>query len=530
MVLKKPYAFIIKHFRLIHLIILGCLIYINFNINQIHNLFVNLQKSNTLTYSSAGTLINYHVLIVIGILIFFNLVLFILFKVKKKPTLLYFLLFVYNIVSFVGFLFLFYQLNQLQEKVFSSDMIILLKDISFLIFLPTFPFMLLSVIRGIGFDIKRFNFSKDIKDLELSDKDNEEVEIVLGKRNYVYLRFIRRTIREFKYFFIENKFAVTVLFSGIFLILFLFGLYFYNTYYKNLGVNETSLLNGLTYKINNSYITERDYSGNIVKDGYKYLIVDLNVTNTTNNSKNIDLSLISLADGDLVYRVNTAMISYFTDLGKPYVPDGVIEAGDNINTLLVFELPVSTTSNSFQFRIQESINNFLNSIIAKYKMYGIKPTFIDREYKTNEYAVGEKILVDQVSNNLDINVTNYSIQDSFNNKYAVCKKESCKSISSIISSTSNKSVDTMLVLDYDFVMGDNIRLMDVYNSNNKIFNNFATVEYDYNGAKLSDKVTLNDKSLESDKVFLNVTRKIVNANKINLCFNFRNNKYCYNLK
>ncbi len=43
MILKKPYAFIIKHFRLIHLMMLACLAYLLMIARDINKLFASLQ-------------------------------------------------------------------------------------------------------------------------------------------------------------------------------------------------------------------------------------------------------------------------------------------------------------------------------------------------------------------------------------------------------------------------------------------------------------------------------------------------------
>ena len=50
------------------------------------------------------------------------------------------------------------------------------------------------LIRGLGFDIKKFNFKEDIADLNLSQDDEEEVELSLGT-NEVIFRKIRKKIR-----------------------------------------------------------------------------------------------------------------------------------------------------------------------------------------------------------------------------------------------------------------------------------------------------------------------------------------------
>jgi hypothetical protein len=52
-ILRKPYAFIIKHFKLIHLIILGCLAFCIYNFGGIQGLINTLISSRTYTYSGA---------------------------------------------------------------------------------------------------------------------------------------------------------------------------------------------------------------------------------------------------------------------------------------------------------------------------------------------------------------------------------------------------------------------------------------------------------------------------------------------
>ena len=58
MVLRKPYAFIIKHFKLLHLALLACLIFILITMNDITNLFENFQRANTLMYAGADVYVN----------------------------------------------------------------------------------------------------------------------------------------------------------------------------------------------------------------------------------------------------------------------------------------------------------------------------------------------------------------------------------------------------------------------------------------------------------------------------------------
>ena len=53
-------------------------------------------------------------------------------------------------------------------------------DIARLVYYPQYFILIFSLVRTVGFDIKKFNFEKDIKELELSKEDSEEFEFVVG--------------------------------------------------------------------------------------------------------------------------------------------------------------------------------------------------------------------------------------------------------------------------------------------------------------------------------------------------------------
>ena len=92
MILRKPYAFLIKHFKIIHLflsIILGIILY---KTNLIYKFIVNyINKSNYLKLyvepdiSSVGI----SIFLLIALVLFIFVSIFILMKKKNKPTKFY---------------------------------------------------------------------------------------------------------------------------------------------------------------------------------------------------------------------------------------------------------------------------------------------------------------------------------------------------------------------------------------------------------------------------------------------------------
>ena len=128
MVFKKPYAFLMKNFKIIHAILTIFSIYLIMRVNAILNFFNqyikgSINKVYALEYISNG----YILVIILSIII--CLVVLVLMKYKKKPSLLYTLLIaVYLAIGFViGYANV--GLNTLYESILSMKDLLLYRDI-----------------------------------------------------------------------------------------------------------------------------------------------------------------------------------------------------------------------------------------------------------------------------------------------------------------------------------------------------------------------------------------------------------------
>ena len=137
------------------------------------------------------------------------------------------------------------------------------------------------IIRTLGFDIKKFNFSNDFRELELTHEDNEEVELNINLDASSLLRATRKKKRELGYFYKEYR----VIILGIFAIIIVsVGFFTYNNLKDKLKIyhygeifgriNYMTISDGY-YKIDN----EKNYI--VIKfDVFKYGIKErLNVNN-----------------------------------------------------------------------------------------------------------------------------------------------------------------------------------------------------------------------------------------------------------
>ena len=132
MILKKPYGFIIKHFKLINLLLLIPTFYVTMCFSDIAKFlkqFVN-NKYTTFETGIAGKYITVWLLASLVFLILFNLLLFGLMKKKKKSTAVYSFSIIYYFILFILSLMLYNQFTSIELGKISTTIVGLYKDIT----------------------------------------------------------------------------------------------------------------------------------------------------------------------------------------------------------------------------------------------------------------------------------------------------------------------------------------------------------------------------------------------------------------
>lgn len=278
-------------------------------------------------------------------------------------------------------------------------------------------------------------------------------------------------------------------------------------------------------------MTELDFKGNEVRKGYKYVVVDMKMHNSTDMDRKLDLKTITLADNELFYYPIMTKNSKFYDLGVPYKEDQIIKSFEDINVTLAFEIPVSVKTKNFTLRVQYKLDASMDKVIARYRNFAINTVMIDSEDSLKNNAVNETINIDTVGKNkFALTINNYQIRDSYTKRYVVCKEDlSCKNISRIIKPTSSTK-STMLVVDFNGIMYDDANFTRTFNTYNKIFANYASVIYKIGNKTYNEPVSIVSMSDVYGKVFIEMDRRIYNAESISLHFDFRNEKFDVALK
>ena len=234
MILRKPYAFLIKNFKIIHLILSIIMIYVVYkmgNISGFINDYINNIANTRIATSYIGGLIFLATIVIIGI----SVSLYILMKYKNKPKLLYLITSItYSIILIVLF-YLLLSFQTIEKEVLDPKTIRLLRDVVNIVKYPEYVFIVIMLVRTLGFDIKRFDFKSDIEEMNIDVSDNEEVELSVGIDTEKIKTRGRRTIREFKYYVLENKvfvYTIVGVILGIIVISLIVNINFINKVYK----------------------------------------------------------------------------------------------------------------------------------------------------------------------------------------------------------------------------------------------------------------------------------------------------------
>lgn len=344
MILRRPYAFLIKHFRLIHLILFTLFVYITYKANNMLSFFKEYITNNGNIVINSSEYISYYIFVAVFLIIIISIVIFLLMRYKKKPKLFYIIIPIIGIITCIIYLYLYNNIKLLEVSVVSGRQIRLLRDISNINFLVLLVTCIPVLIRGLGFDIKKFNFSSDLQELKLDEKDSEEVEVNVDLSSDGVKRVSRRFLRELKYYYLDNKFIINII-LGVIAIILIF-MFPFNTYVVNRNLNEGEVLgtNYFNIKINDSFISDKNRTS---KDN-SYVILKISVIAKAGKYK-LDLDEFVLSSKKNNYIPSLKYYNYFSSLGKGY-KNNILNTDEYTEYILVYNIKSDDKDKKLMFK------------------------------------------------------------------------------------------------------------------------------------------------------------------------------------
>lgn len=423
MIVRKPYAFLIKNFKKIHIVLFLLCAYIyyqNLHINSFVNEFLEY-----LTYDevneSITRYINSWLYIAVIIVIIATTAVLILLKHKKKPWKIYLVPIVEYTVMFATLTLISNYFANYNGSLDTTE-IRAIRDILFLLTFPQYIFFIILAIRIFGFDLNKFDFKTDQEYLDLNEGDREELEININiekgalKRKWNFLK------RNLNYFIKEHKRLITAVLSVI--LIFVAYKSFVYIFITNKAYKQGQNINtsGYTIQINDSYYTNKDYKGNIISPQSSFIVLNVTIKNNV-EKREINFNRFHIMNARSNYSPSLqAYATQFKDFGKTYVTR-TIEPNEEFNLIMVYKVAPEESINKFVLYYQEftgANTNHLRKIKLKLKDVS--------EIKENApIAFGNvgTVLINGVEN--DISFDEYSISKTTTYVKKDCSSQGCSS-------------------------------------------------------------------------------------------------------
>lgn len=525
MILRKPYAFFIRHFKLFNIILTGLEIYVLYKLGFLFQFFSEYSSypQGAIGQNLVGTLLNKYLFIFIGIILLSSLILLSILRLKKKPTKLYFFIIVVNISAMVLLFFSYNILNTIQLQIIENRTAYVYRDLFAIVSILELIIIIFTCIRSLGFDIKNFKFGKDLEELQIDVTDNEEFELKIDVDSSNFKRSINKNKRYFKYFFYENKFAI-ILVSTILLAVTSYIIYsrmgiYFNTIKPNKMVDVDNFILGTT----DTYLTVNDYRGNVISNDKVLIGVNIKIKVNSNKEK-LNVARFGLVVDNVTYYHTTNYKNKLIDLGTTY-NNQVITSEFN-NYLLVFEIPKSKANKKMYLQYDTEDNKKV-----KFKLHTIN---LDGNTNSETIELGQAI---NFNNSLikdgSLIINNYEIDDKFKVDYKFCitNNECYDSYEYIVPDYRGNYDKTILKIS------GLIDLKDSKINSNNLYNfisDFGTITYVVDGKKKKQGINFVEvkptKTSVKDTYYIEILKEIKNADNISLEFKIRNNTYIYAIK
>ena len=521
MILRKPYAFFIKIFKPIHIVMSILLMYSIYISNKILNFFsVYIRTTNNvLGEKITENLISNFLYIIPIILIVFSLIFLGIMYQKKKPVTFY----IVNIFSLLVVLIInIYCTNfiKIMEKSITPIKVVKLNhDLVLISMMIQIVVFVILIIRGLGINFKKFNFDSDINKLNISEADKEEFELSINVDLDDARRRRKQKIRQLKYLYKENKTIINLMIL-VFLIVISSIFIFIKINSTKMNTEGTAYsMNNFNFRVNKSIFLNESFNGNKLTENY-LMVVEVSLQ-TNFNQINLYAKDFSLQVEDIVFNVQTKYGEELADLGVLY--DGTKLSNEYENYIFVFEIPIKYTESDFYF--------VYNQEGRKHKIR-LNPQNITSEKINITKNINEEIKFNDTLGEIKFSINSYEMEDKFLLKYNYCiSKNDCIISKEYIKPSINENFDkTVLKMNVEYVDNSNLKTQKFY----KFFSRFGSIHYKINNKWYSqntkfEEIKSNRVNTKND-VYIGINSKIKDADSVKLVFNIRNAKYEYLLK
>lgn len=527
MILRKPFAILIKNFKRIHLILSVFAFYLVYKTNIILNFFHEYISSFTsvigkdLTAELFGSLMYTSVLIILlGLIVIMGLMLF-----KHKPIKLYiFNILVYLFVTIVYF-FVYSVIGKLEIGLVDVRTLKMVQDLLTTIFILQIVSLCTLAVRATGFNIKKFDFVKDLQELEIEDIDSEEFEVNVDLDSDKWKRKLNRFFRHAKYIYKENKLLLILLVFfvvGITSTIIYVNVGIYNKVYKK---NEAFAATGLTMKLTDSYSTSVDMKGNKILEDEALVAIRINVKNNTTNEKKLET-------GRFVLEINNHNFYHMPEYAEKVSDLGITYKAQTLDSnfteyMFIYKIPKAYLEEKMVLKYTDYTNKDIRM--------KIEPQNLDTEKEVIHANIKDTIdFSKSILSKTTLTINEYYVNRMMKVDYNYCIKEECyPSYEYLLPSYTGNKDKVLLNLSGTIIWDANTPvspITDLYT----LIQQFGTIKYKINEQEYTSTIEMKEvkpiKTTLKNTCYIEVPSEIMYATNIYVELNIRNKTYIYNLK
>ena len=535
MIVRKPYAFLIKHFKFIHLIMTIIICYLIYRTSILLNFFNEYVGgyTNVVGQDLTGNLFNFLMFFLPFLLMIISIIILSVMVLKKKPMVQYIINIITSFLIFIIYNSAFATLQTMEFKLVDIRVARLSRDFLILILIFQISMLILNFIRTTGFDIKKFNFGQDLEELEIQAEDNEEVEVEFNLDTNRVRRKLNKKIRFSKYVYIENKFLIDIF------VLLTVSIISFLTYY-NFGILNKTYKQSTAFsttefimQIENAFVTNKDYKGNIIDKNSKFIVLQLKIRKNSSLKKYLKTVRAELIVNDKKYYHSYTYNEKFLDLGITYNNQEINKEFDKY--ILIYEIPKSINIKKVKFNYVDSLtgNKGLN---PKYIKVNLDTYNLDATTHKKSYVLGDEInFKNSIFKESSLIINTFDIQNKYIEQYNFCAKvnecyESIEYVKPNIANTYNKTlikINGTFNLDQKVVINKYLNLYNFIDFSSKIVYKIEGIvkTHDLNLVQIKPI-----KAVKENTYYIEVLEEVKNATDIAIVFNVRDYNYTYYLK
>ena len=529
MIIRKPFAFLVEKFKLLHFIILIPCLYLAYMFYRLNEFFNDFAYAGYVTKISDVKSQYYSFLMIVAALLIIGFCSLVaaLFRRKNKNHIPYIIVIVFYVVLIGYCLFIPGLLDAAERATIESSGALIIRGVTSIVFYGVPVSIVMLLLLTFGFDFTTGDFLNIKDEISLDEEDNEEIEINIKGEDYKAKRIVRRYLREVRYYIIENKIIFMAIGGLLSIVLLFFVGKFIISLNRFVSVDHAFTYHDFRFTFNDSLLSSLDYNGNVIRENTIFLANKVKVTNISKEIKTIDSHDFCLEINGDCYYPSLDRSGYFIDFARPYYND-TIGPNETYDLAIVYELDNSLKQKKYKIKVLDSLVYNKDDVTAKYKEINITPSFSNTVTTVNIYKIGDTVKFSESNlHDSSIKIDSFDMGEFFEYKYNYCVNDNCSVSTDGLPSKGGK---ILLMMDGNMILDENSSYAQNKLGTNDFYQDFVKIEYVLSGKTFVADVTNRTPKKVTNKIVLEVNKYVGSAEKINMLITIRDKRYVIKLK